>query len=56
MSKPSLPAIDFGTVGPAIGERFPDLLLPDQAGIPVDIHAERAGRRAIVVFFRSAGW
>ncbi len=50
------PVIDFATVGPKVGERFPDVRLPEQSGRPVDLHAERAGRRAIVLFFRSASW
>jgi peroxiredoxin len=52
----SLPQIDFSTVGPALGERFPDVVLPDQHGTPVDLHAARDGRRALVLFHRSADW
>ena len=51
-----IPTVDFDAVGPAVGERFPDLLLPDQAGRAVDLHAHRAGRKALVVFHRSADW
>lgn len=50
------PTIDFSRIGPSIGERFPDLALPDQHGQSVDLHAERAGRRALVLFYRSARW
>jgi hypothetical protein len=53
---PSLPVIDFETVGPAVGTRFPDVRLPDQNGRMVDLHAARAGRRALIVFYRSADW
>jgi peroxiredoxin len=53
---PSLPIIDFETIGPALGVRFPDIRLPDQTGALVDLHASRAGRRALVVFYRSADW
>ena len=42
--------------GPAIGERLPDFVLPNQRGEKVDFHADRAGRRAAVVFQRSAVW
>jgi hypothetical protein len=42
--------------GPAIGTRFPDLVLPDQSGTPVRLHDARRGRRALVVFYRSARW
>jgi len=55
-STPTLPVLDFSVIGPRIGERFPDLRLRDQAGRLVDLHAERAGRRALVVVYRSARW
>ena len=48
--------IDFTTIGPRIGERFPDIVLSDQYGRIVDLHAERRDRKAIVVFYRSASW
>lgn len=51
-----LPAIDFTAVGPALGAPFPDIRLPDQRGSVVDLHTARAGRRALIVFFRSARW
>jgi peroxiredoxin len=53
---PSLPVIDFDTIGPPVGTRFPDVILPDQRGRTVDLHAARGGRRALIVFFRSADW
>lgn len=43
-------------VGPAVGERFPELVLPDQYANEVDFHRHRNGRPAIVVFHRSADW
>jgi hypothetical protein len=46
---------DFPT-GPAIGERLPDFVLPNQRGERVDFHADRAGGRAAVLFQRSAVW
>jgi hypothetical protein len=46
---------DFPT-GPAIGERLPDFVLPNQRGERVDFHADRAGSRAAVLFQRSAVW
>ena len=52
----TLPVLDFSVIGPRTGERFPDLVLPDQHGRPVDLHADRGHRRALVVFFRSASW
>jgi peroxiredoxin len=51
-----MPVLDFSTIGPRLGERFPDLQLPDQHGQVVDLHAARAGRPALVVFHRSARW
>ena len=51
-----LPPRDFRTIGPNEGERLPEIRLPDQTGAVVDLHATRAGRRAVVVFHRSAEW
>ena len=50
------PPRDFGAIGPKEGERFPDVVLPDQTGAPIDLHAARGGRKALVVFYRSAEW
>ena len=50
------PSIDFSSIGPSVGDRFPDVALPDQGGRTVDLHAARAGRRALVLFYRSARW
>ena len=47
--------MEFPT-GPEVGERLPDFTLPNQHGEPVDIHEDRAGRKAVVVFYRSAVW
>lgn len=51
-----LPPRNFPTIGPTEGQRFPDVRLPDQAGASLDLHAARAGRPALVVFYRSAEW
>lgn len=51
-----IPEVDFTDIGPPVGERFPDIVLSDQHGQPVDLHAHRAGRKALVVFHRSADW
>lgn len=56
MSDRTLPSIDFSAVGPAVGAPFPDVRLPDQHGRVVDLHTARGGRRALVVFYRSARW
>ena len=47
---------NYAAIGPAIGTRFPDVRLPDQTGKPIDLHQARAGRPAVVVFYRSARW
>jgi len=49
-------AEDLSLKGPRIGERFLDVALPDQKGVPVDLHRVRSGRQALVVFYRSARW
>lgn len=43
-------------MGPPVGDLFPDVLLADQRGEMVDLHARRGTRRALVVFYRSARW
>jgi len=48
--------LDYLERGPAVGTRFPDVRLPDQQGDVVDLHVRRAGRRALVVLYRSAVW
>jgi peroxiredoxin len=48
------PFVDVANIGPRIGELFPDVRLPDQSGRIVDLHAERARRRALVIFYRDA--
>jgi peroxiredoxin len=47
---------DYTRIGPAIGEAFPDPELPDADGNLVRLHLWRRGRRALVVFYRSAAW
>ena len=47
---------DYCDRGPKVGDRFPDVRLPDQQGTAVDLHAARGTRRAVVVFHRSARW
>lgn len=56
MTTTQVPHLDFNGIGPKIGEPFPDVRLPDQSGNTVDLHKSRAGRRAVVVFHRSASW
>ena len=47
---------DYTQAGPQVGERFPDVVLPDQSGTAVNLHEARRGKRAIIVFHRSARW
>ncbi len=42
--------------GPDVGERLPDITLPDQTGTLVNIEAARSEGRALVVFHRSLRW
>lgn len=51
-----IPDVDFERIGPPVGERFPDVVLADQHGESIDLHEHRAGRKALVVFHRSADW
>ena len=44
------------STGPDIGEPLPDFILPDANGEKVDYHADRAGKKSVVVFYRSAVW
>ncbi len=51
-----MPDVDFAELGPAIGSAFPDVVLVDASGAVVNLHSDRAGRPALVVFYRSARW
>lgn len=50
-----IPEEGFST-GPAVGARLPDIALQSHTGERVDLHADRGGSKAAVVFFRSAVW
>lgn len=41
---------------PNVGSSFPDFTLPDQRGNLVSFAATCAGRKALVVVYRSADW
>jgi hypothetical protein len=44
-----LPPRDFGKIGPNEGEHVPDVVLPDQTGRVVDLHAARPqGHRGLL--------
>ena len=50
-----IPLGEFPT-GPEIGTRLPDVVAVDQHGRTVDLHADRDGRPAVLIFYRSAVW
>ena len=47
---------DGHPTGPEVGDLLPDFDLPDQNGRRVRFHEDRAGARAVVVFYRSVVW
>jgi hypothetical protein len=49
------PRGDFPT-GPEVGEAMPDVRCSAADGTPIDLHAHRAGRPALFIFYRSAVW
>ncbi len=51
----SNPLDDFPT-GPEVGERLPDVVASDSSGRTVNLHADRDGQPAVLVFIRSAVW
>ena len=44
-----IPEIDPDALGPNVGERFPDVVLPDQHGNMINLHEHRGGRKALFV-------
>ena len=50
------PDSDAFPTGPAVGEPVPDFTLRDQHGREVNFAEYRAGKRALLVFHRSAHW
>ena len=50
-----IPLGDYPT-GPEIGTRLPDVVALDHDGRSVDLHQDRGGRPAVLVFTRSAVW
>ncbi len=53
-ARASLP--DGAATGPVLGERLPDFELADANGRLVNFHEDRGGRKAALVFYRSAVW
>ncbi len=47
---------DGAPTGPEIGERLPDFTLPDAVGRNLCFHEDRAGSKAVLLFYRSAVW
>jgi hypothetical protein len=50
-----IPEAGFFT-GPEIGDPLPGFALRSSSGSRIDLHTDRAGSKAAVVFFRSAVW
>lgn len=50
------PAAEGYPTGPEVGDLMPDFELPDQNGDLVNFQTAREGKKAAVVFFRSAVW
>ena len=46
---------DFPT-GPAVGERLPDFTLLNQHGQTIDFQQDHEGKKAVLIFYRSAVW
>lgn len=55
-SQRQIPRLESFPPGLAIGEAAPDFTLPNASGDELSFHADRAGARAAVLFFRSAVW
>lgn len=51
-----MPDTDDFPRGPEVGDELPDFTLLNQAGEKVNFTEARAGRKAMVVFHRSARW
>ena len=49
------PLGEFPT-GPAVGEQLPEVVATSSDGKPVDLHSDRQGCPAVLVFTRSAVW
>ena len=47
---------DGAATGPEVGETLPDFELPDAFGNTLRFHADRGGKKAALVFYRSAVW
>jgi hypothetical protein len=47
---------DPQSLGPKVGERVPELSLPDQHGTMRSLRSTLGPKGAVLVFFRSADW
>ncbi len=50
------PTDDHFPTGPEVGEVLPDFTLTDQFNRVINFRESRGGRRALVLFHRSARW
>ena len=48
--------VDLSSLGPQIGEKVPDLALPDQHGAIQTLDSIMGERGAMLLFHRSADW
>ena len=57
LGHPARAGLPAGTsTGPEVGEHLPDFELPDAQGRFMRFHKDRGGRKAALVFYRSAVW
>lgn len=48
--------VGYSPSGPDVGEHLPDVRAADSTGRPIDVHAERDGKAAVMLFTRSVVW
>ncbi|MFT4615068.1 MAG: hypothetical protein ACI9NT_002220 [Bacteroidia bacterium] len=57
LGHPGRASIPVGAnTGPEVGEPLPDFTLPNAQGQTVSFHQDRAGKKSVLVFYRSAVW
>lgn len=48
--------VDIDKLGPQVGDRMPDFMLPDQHNEQHSLKSLLGSKGAVIVFFRSADW
>ena len=56
MSAQDREPIDVSSLGPQVGEKVPDFVLPDQHGTMQTLDSIMGEQGAMIVFHRSADW